>query len=512
MVTTTADLNLHPDLNGNVKIFCSQYDNALREIVFTIYDGENLADLTGLTATVEGTKPDKYGYSYDATINTTNSTVTVTLVTQMTCVAGISHVEIVLYSGSYRVGTANFLLMVEEAGLSDDTIVSDSVIPGIHNIDVLVGYAQTYADNAEASALEAEGYAVGTQNGTEVESGSMYYENNAKYYCEHAFSTTPEGYEALVNQVSNTKSVIGSSYNASTNYAVGDRFAYNGVRYKVNVACIGITPPNANYYEIISVDEDTKELESNISTLNSSLTNLSDTVTNNGAHNLLNNTASTQTLNGITITINDDGSISLSGTASAECVVGLMYNLENTLIRGQSYTLTGGISSNVKIGISQFGFDTGSGLTFTANFTITGAYCWLQIASGTTVSTTIYPMLRLASDSDNTYQPYAMTNQELTNSLKYELALNKTIIRIPLSSFPLVADSSTTIDLSDSSLTTLRGSFISGRQLQFVEFCGYGVSIAGAVTCSISSTTTIKLYSTVSVSSGYIVVIAYQNN
>lgn len=212
MVTTTADLNLHPDLNGNVKIFCSQYDNALREIVFNIYDGDTLADLSGLTAKVEGTKPDKYGYSYDATIRTANSTVTVTLVTQMTCVAGLSHAEIVLYDDDSRVGTANFLLMVEEAGISDDTIVSDSVIPGIHNIDTLVEYAQTYADNAEASALEAEGYAVGTQNGTEVESGSTYYQNNAKYYSEHAFSATPEGYNALVTQVeTNTDDINNAS-------------------------------------------------------------------------------------------------------------------------------------------------------------------------------------------------------------------------------------------------------------------------------------------------------------
>ena len=42
----------------------------------------------------------------------------------------------------------------------------------------------------------------------------------------------------------------------------------------------------------------------------------------------------------------------------------------------------------------------------------------MSVASGTTVSNlTFYPMLRLASDIDDTYQPYAMTNKKLTDSL-----------------------------------------------------------------------------------------------
>ena len=42
------------------------------------------------------------------------------------------------------------------------------------------------ATSANTNALKAEGYAVGQQNGTDVASGSPYYENNAKYYSEEA--------------------------------------------------------------------------------------------------------------------------------------------------------------------------------------------------------------------------------------------------------------------------------------------------------------------------------------
>jgi hypothetical protein len=42
----------------------------------------------------------------------------------------------------------------------------------------------------------------------------------------------------------------------------------------------------------------------------------------------------------------------------------------------------------------------------------------IGIPSGVTVNNiTVYPMLRLASDQDDTWQPYAMTNKELTDKL-----------------------------------------------------------------------------------------------
>ena len=49
-----------------------------------------------------------------------------------------------------------------------------------------------FADNSAASALVAEGYAAGTQNGTDVASGSPYFENNAKYYAEEAADSADE--------------------------------------------------------------------------------------------------------------------------------------------------------------------------------------------------------------------------------------------------------------------------------------------------------------------------------
>ena len=50
------------------------------------------------------------------------------------------------------------------------------------------------------------------------------------------------------------------------------------------------------------------------------------------------------------------------------------------------------------------------------------------LANGQTVNNLVfYPMLRLASDPDDTYQPYAMTNRELTEK-KINIADLKTVV------------------------------------------------------------------------------------
>lgn len=61
--------------------------------------------------------------------------------------------------------------------------------------------------------------------------------------------------------------------------------------------------------------------------------------------------------------------------------------------------------------------DYGSGANFTINAD-TEVRVFAQVVSGKTVNNIIFkPMLRLASDTDNTYQPYAKTNKELTDAI-----------------------------------------------------------------------------------------------
>lgn len=58
------------------------------------------------------------------------------------------------------------------------------------------GNASRSETSASTDALKAEGYAVGQQSGTDVGSGSPYYQNNAKYYSEQAAGDADRADEA----------------------------------------------------------------------------------------------------------------------------------------------------------------------------------------------------------------------------------------------------------------------------------------------------------------------------
>ena len=72
-------------------------------------------------------------------------------------------------------------------------------------------YAQDAGGSATFAQIErqtAEAWAVGKRNGQDVGSTDPAYHNNAKYYAEQAFSGTPEGYAALVEDVGDAKSAV----------------------------------------------------------------------------------------------------------------------------------------------------------------------------------------------------------------------------------------------------------------------------------------------------------------
>lgn len=157
----------------------------------------------------------------------------------------------------------------------------------------------------------------------------------------------------------------------------------------------------------------------------------------NGAKNLIPYPyyEKTNTADGITWTDNGDGTVTANGTATQTTYFTLTRrtgdtNMADSLIEGERYVLTGcptgGSNKKYDIFINEtyngsevgMAFDYGNGATFTLNHkTETNYGLGLRIRSGQTVSNlTFKPMLRLASDSDNTYQPYAKTNKQLTES------------------------------------------------------------------------------------------------
>lgn len=165
--------------------------------------------------------------------------------------------------------------------------------------------ASTAASTSQANALKSEGYTVGKQNGTDVDSSSPYYHNNTKYFYEEAADVSqhidtvaqsiPQDYSTLSGTVSTlaenqpkyvrtvaqdqnnpTKIIVtngsGSSseiimtggaenladpFNTLLTYAVDDYVSYNGVLYKCHTAVetAGAWTGDTNWTAVIITDE-----------------------------------------------------------------------------------------------------------------------------------------------------------------------------------------------------------------------------------------------------------------
>jgi hypothetical protein len=155
---------------------------------------------------------------------------------------------------------------------------------------------------------------------------------------------------------------------------------------------------------------------------------IQDTINKNGAKNLLPNNGSSETVGNITFTKNADGSVTINGTNNNGGLV--FYKICENIAWGNT-ELNIGITSfptEARYGNYLFSLEGDHSVTFVAGqvafgYTVSNTTTWIAINDGVTVNNlTVYPMVRLASDTDNTYVPYAMTNSELTERKKASLS------------------------------------------------------------------------------------------
>lgn len=134
--------------------------------------------------------------------------------------------------------------------------------------------------------------------------------------------------------------------------------------------------------------------------------------------NLLQNTASTKTLNGVTFTVNSDGSVIANGTASD----GAIFELDPAITLQSDCVLTGcpdgGSGSKyllvAKLGSYTYISDSGDGVNLPAN-----TYrIYIAIYSGQVCDNlTFYPMIRKTEITDDTYEPYHAVIPDATSEL-----------------------------------------------------------------------------------------------
>lgn len=181
------------------------------------------------------------------------------------------------------------------------------------------------------------------------------------------------------------------------------------------------------------------------------------------------------TLNGVTFTFNEDGSVLANGPASANAEVDYLLNfaISGDFILSDEFAGVAnnywafanidGDSSNLKI-------LTTEEIPVSISSTIT--YFRIKVFSGKTADNILFkPMLRLTSDTDSTYQPYAKSNQELTNdSVDWDNMSN--IGSVNIMKYPYTATTQTSggIDITDNgdgSITTVAGTVSSSQSMTF---------------------------------------------
>lgn len=134
--------------------------------------------------------------------------------------------------------------------------------------------------------------------------------------------------------------------------------------------------------------------------------------------NLCPNYVTTQTLNDVTFTVKEDGSIIANGTASANTWMYVSKQDSDFNLPVGAYTLSG--VSSTGSGCQMIDYTYTAGGTFITNFSDTGSgktinvtdatvkhRVQIYIPNGTSLNNFVFrPMIRNASDTDSTYEPY----------------------------------------------------------------------------------------------------------
>ena len=234
MITQAYNLNLIPDYGSvPVVVHVSQYDSGARTLKFNLLNGDlPFSPSAGSTVVIDGTKPDGHSFSYLCTFSGSQVSADVTL--QMCACAGNTRCELRISDSTGILGTANFVLCVETAGLSENPDMSDTDLPAVITMATAqMEAAREAAQEADASATKSESYAVGGTNSREGENT-----DNAKYYSQRAAQSAEEA--------------AGGGSSAHAYATLAESYARGGTNSRT-----GEDTDNAKYYSEQSADSAT---------------------------------------------------------------------------------------------------------------------------------------------------------------------------------------------------------------------------------------------------------------
>lgn len=263
---------------------------------------------------------------------------------------------------------------------------------------------------------------IGGQTVTEVEQALHALNENSS--AKDNFIGTKQEWEALTPEEQ-------AKYN--TMDFLGDSSSGGGGHTIVNEEGTELTQRSKLQFKgaVVSDDETNDATVVDVEFLQNQLTDQTDIL---GAKNFCYPAENTKTVNGITFTVNSDNTLTISTVAGGATGQGVFrYDgvPKNTMLKLNGCTVGGNASKyelNVVLNTTPFtkyAVDYGEG---SDAFNVGNNDCMVNIVirSGQVITTpiTFKPMLRLASDPDDTYVPYAKTNRELTEALPFKLGID----------------------------------------------------------------------------------------
>lgn len=276
-------------------------------------------------------------------------------------------------------------------------------------------------------------------------------DSNKTYY----YSGTPSSGSSFSTYYSYYSEYVGSSWTYNIDYGSGVLVTPDASATQIVVDIIvksGQSVSNQTFKPMLRLASDPDDTYVPYAPTNAKLNEEKMSYADNGilgAKNILKNNITSVTRNGVTYTANSDGTFTANGTATAGGGIQLNANIDGSLIEGMRYKVSldgvgadkDGSQSGIMLYVCKILNGTNIGDVARSNKTngFTDEFVYHKDSSfdnlfagcytfnnASFTNSILKPMIRLATDSDDTYQPYAMTNRELTEGAGLP---KKTLIR-----------------------------------------------------------------------------------